>query len=158
MLSKRTDVPYKKNKNKNYTLKCKLIKKKKKSDSIILIFFKINIYPDILTKVFLFFSVDKDTCADNLCTNGGTCISGNSSSFDDTVYCICSDDYTGNTCETLITGRCLSDPCQNGGSCVETNNEQAPYQCDCGQGYPGSNCEGIVKVSLLLTIFSIGIS
>lgn len=128
--------------------------------------------------MFLFFSVDKDTCADNLCTNGGTCISGNSSyscqcpseftghqcetsikpdkcdyspcknggtclSFDDTVYCICSDDYTGNTCETLITGRCLSDHCQNGGSCVETNNEQAPYQCDCGQGYPGSNCEGI---------------
>lgn len=59
---------------------------------------------------------------------------------------VAKDACTGNTCET--PNKCLSHPCQNGGSCKETNNEQTPYTCDCGQGYPGSNCEGLLTYTL----------
>lgn len=89
-------------------------------------------------------------CNPNPCQNGGTCnefIRKSESNF----VCDCQTGFSGDLCETKDTctgnacetpNKCLSHPCQNGGSCKETNNEQTPYTCDCGQGYPGSNCEG----------------
>lgn len=64
---------------------------------------------------------------------------------------VAKDTCTGNSCET--PNKCLSHPCQNGGSCKETNNEQTPYTCDCGQGYPGSNCEGLFTYIVAWFIF-----
>lgn len=67
---------------------------------------------------------------------------------------VAKDTCAGNTCETLII--CLSHTCQNGESCVETNNEQTPYNCDCGKGYHESNCEGLFITNIIVSLFSKG--
>ena len=44
----------------------------------------------------------------------------------------------------LITDPCMGDPspCKNGGKCDDTRGSGAePYQCRCGQGWAGKNCE-----------------
>lgn len=89
-------------------------------------------------------------CNPNPCQNGGTCNESSLTSGSNFV-CVCQTGFSGELCETKDTCagntcethfKCLSHPCQNGGSCIETNNEQTPYKCECGEGYPGSNCEG----------------
>ena len=45
------------------------------------------------------------------------------------------------------TDECASSPCQNGGTCQDLVNQ---YQCNCDDGYEGTNCEIGRKNILLL--------
>ncbi|CEF59822.1 Epidermal growth factor-like domain and C-type lectin domain and von Willebrand factor, type A domain and MD domain and C-type lectin-like domain and C-type lectin fold domain-containing protein [Strongyloides ratti] len=61
------------------------------------------------------------------CYNGGTIIGNTTSS----VYCICPELYTGQTCQTVS--------CVNGG--ISINSGTA---CDCPPGFSGLNCQDVV--------------
>ncbi|XP_033631406.1 protein crumbs homolog 1-like isoform X4 [Asterias rubens] len=78
-----------------------------------------------------------DTCASHPCKNGGIC-----TAFPNAYLCRCPEDYSGVTCEVLISSQdqtaCASMPCVNG-ECVSTG--PAQFTCMCPAGWRGSNCD-----------------
>ena len=79
-----------------------------------------------------------DTCANQPCINGGTCVQEVNERF----ACLCPDRYTGVVCEDLV---CSVSPCQNGGRCIaEVVNGTEVQNCLCSLPYSGELCtEGI---------------
>ena len=79
-----------------------------------------------------------DTCANQPCINGGTCVQEVNERF----TCLCPDRYTGVVCEDLV---CSVSPCQNGGRCIaEIVNGTEMQNCLCSLPYSGELCsEGI---------------
>ncbi|PIK51277.1 putative basement membrane-specific heparan sulfate proteoglycan core protein-like [Apostichopus japonicus] len=74
-------------------------------------------------------------CEKEPCENGATCLTISNSLY----KCVCTEEYTGIHCETLV-GPCLSaEPCENGGSCLPIGADA--YQCMCPLGFSGLNCE-----------------
>ncbi|XP_030855816.1 fibropellin-1 [Strongylocentrotus purpuratus] len=101
-------------------------------------------------------------CRTSVCYNEGTCQIINGS-----YQCVCTDDFSGELCETP-TEPCSSSPCQNDGSChvVTAGDGSVYYICQCPEDYVGTNCEllsapqteagpiqGRVKVSFELSDF-----
>ena len=84
----------------------------------------------------------------NPCLHNGTCTNNEDYS---SYNCACTEKYTGNDCEILITP-CTYAPCQNGGSCEVLEDD---YKCDCPLGFYGKHCsEGMIilyKVILQVT-------
>ena len=82
------------------------------------------------------------TCAQNNCLNGGSCIATSNS-----TKCMCPDGYCGSKCEYKGAGElsldpCASDPCENNGKCVaHIGFLWNTYSCDCMKGYVGDVCE-----------------
>ena len=64
---------------------------------------------------------DPDVCTLNTCQNGGTCNEG----LCNTYTCDCTDEFTGDNCETPI---CQPDSCKNGGNCSVSDNV---IVCEC---------------------------
>ncbi|CAC5388395.1 unnamed protein product [Mytilus coruscus] len=73
----------------------------------------------------------KSFCASSPCKNNGQCVE---------VFrgykCICSSEYTGLTCKTLINP-CSRSPCKNNGTCTENGYE---YKCVCPKGFSSTDC------------------
>ena len=84
----------------------------------------------------------------NPCLHNGTCTNNEDYS---SYNCACTEKYTGNDCEILITP-CTDVLCQNGGSCEVLEDD---YKCDCPLGFYGKHCsEGMIilyKVILQVT-------
>ncbi|XP_071802496.1 uncharacterized protein [Asterias amurensis] len=78
-----------------------------------------------------------DTCASHPCKNGGIC-----TAYTNAYLCRCPQEYSGVTCEVLISSQdqtaCASMPCVNG-ECVSTG--PAQFTCMCPAGWRGSNCD-----------------
>ncbi|XP_077457335.1 versican a [Stigmatopora argus] len=73
-----------------------------------------------------------DSCAENICLNGGSCMMSGS-----IPTCSCAPGYDGDHCEADID-ECQSNPCRNGGTCVDG---VACFQCVCLPSYAGRFCE-----------------
>ncbi|EDQ89172.1 uncharacterized protein MONBRDRAFT_32603 [Monosiga brevicollis MX1] len=90
-----------------------------------------------------------DSCADNLCQNGATCVVTSNTSYD----CDCTDGWRGDLCANVscpdgytgpncdIMEVCNPSPCQHGGTCAAGNAEASNYTCSCTDEYIGDNCE-----------------
>ncbi|CAB1323563.1 unnamed protein product, partial [Coregonus sp. 'balchen'] len=61
-----------------------------------------------------------DYCEINVCSNGGTCVTGAGAPF----ICICPDGYTGDTCNDTEAGDVFSE-----------------YICKCQDGFDGVHCQ-----------------
>ncbi|XP_061623166.1 versican core protein-like [Phyllopteryx taeniolatus] len=73
-----------------------------------------------------------DTCTENICLNGGSCLMSGS-----ILTCSCAPGYGSDHCETDID-ECQSNPCRNGGTCVDG---MACFTCVCLPSYSGLFCE-----------------
>ncbi|XP_071823803.1 uncharacterized protein [Apostichopus japonicus] len=81
-------------------------------------------------------NADQNICAgdrNNLCENGGTCISFGSFVF----FCLCPNGFTGNLC-TQVQNACSTNPCQNGGTC--SLSDSSGFTCRCPIGFTGTTC------------------
>ncbi|XP_061672016.1 versican a [Syngnathoides biaculeatus] len=78
-----------------------------------------------------------DTCTENICMNGGSCLMTGS-----IQTCSCAPGYHGDHCETDID-ECQSNPCRNGGTCVDG---VACFTCVCLPSYSGLLCEEDTEV------------
>ncbi|XP_033757330.1 protein crumbs-like [Pecten maximus] len=74
-------------------------------------------------------------CHGDPCQNGGVC-----QEISNVSFCICSVQYTGATCGSLMD-LCVDNPCVNG-QCVTGNGS---YLCLCESGYTGYHCESDVN-------------
>ncbi|XP_024136860.1 milk fat globule EGF and factor V/VIII domain containing b isoform X5 [Oryzias melastigma] len=95
-----------------------------------------------LLAVCLPFGVNGGPCEVNMCSNGGTCVTGTGAPF----ICICPDGFSGETCNETETGPCNPNPCQNDGVCEATGHSRRgdvfnEYVCKCQPGYDGVHCE-----------------
>nr|XP_056711917.1 protocadherin Fat 4 [Euleptes europaea] len=99
-------------------------------------------------------SVDHDSCLENPCRNGGSCLRKLSVSPKFISYesvpviivsneplqpftCRCMAGYDGTLCEVDID-ECLPSPCHNGGTC---QNLVGGFSCSCSIGFTGMACE-----------------
>ncbi|KAL8207012.1 UNVERIFIED_CONTAM: Protocadherin Fat 4, partial [Gekko kuhli] len=99
-------------------------------------------------------SVDHDSCLQNPCQNGGSCLRKSSVSPKLINYesvpviivaneplqpftCRCMGGYDGPLCEVDID-ECLPSPCHNGGTC---QNLVGGFSCSCSNGFTGMACE-----------------
>ncbi|XP_047203090.1 milk fat globule EGF and factor V/VIII domain containing b isoform X4 [Girardinichthys multiradiatus] len=86
----------------------------------------------------LVFGVKGDPCAENVCNNGGTCVTGTGTPF----ICICPDGFSGETCNETETGPCSPNPCKNDGVCESRRGDVfTDYVCRCQPGFEGSYCQ-----------------
>ncbi|XP_075431297.1 lactadherin isoform X2 [Ascaphus truei] len=82
-------------------------------------------------------------CEENICLNGGTCLSNvNNSPF----YCLCPDGFTGTNCSETEKGPCHPNPCNNNAECKVLSKSRrgdtfAEYVCKCPPGYDGNHCQ-----------------
>ncbi|XP_058864928.1 neurogenic locus notch homolog protein 1-like isoform X2 [Acipenser ruthenus] len=79
---------------------------------------------------------DVNECLSNPCVQPGTlsCVPGVNQ-----YHCLCRTGYTGQHCESVIDS-CQSAPCQNGGACTVEPGTPLGYNCQCTQGFSGSDC------------------
>ncbi|KAF1386499.1 hypothetical protein PFLUV_G00095480 [Perca fluviatilis] len=94
----------------------------------------------------LVFGVNGDYCEVNVCTNGGTCVTGSGAPF----ICICPDGFSGETCNETETGPCNPNPCKNDAICEVTGHSRrgdvfSEYVCKCQQGFDGVHCQNSVQ-------------
>ncbi|XP_070302455.1 EGF-like repeat and discoidin I-like domain-containing protein 3 [Salvelinus sp. IW2-2015] len=92
------------------------------------------------------YTVNGDYCEINVCSNGGSCVTGPRSSF----ICICPDGYTGDTCNDTETGPCNPNPCKNDAFCDVTGQKRrgdvfSEYICKCQDGFDGVHCQNNVN-------------
>ncbi|CAD5124310.1 DgyrCDS12602 [Dimorphilus gyrociliatus] len=72
-------------------------------------------------------------CQVNPCQNGGTCrAEGN------TFTCLCTPQWSGRTCTTVVSNPCTNNPCRNGAQCVV---ESSGVSCICTTGWYGQVCD-----------------
>ena len=81
------------------------------------------------------------------CQNGGTCVNTRSS-----YACICTQWFSGSTCQNQLNYCKQFSPCSNGATCVSCYNNAncqlgSYYQCNCANGYAGTNCNGFTSSS-----------
>lgn len=78
---------------------------------------------------------DTSFCTVNPCFNGGSCVEGGSS-----FVCVCTSDYTGSLCGSLIDP-CVegSSICSAGASCVPSM-DGTDFDCQCPLGSGGDTC------------------
>ena len=76
--------------------------------------------------------INVDECANNPCTNSGTC-----SDLINDFACECVPGYSGKKCEVNVD-ECASNPCTNSGTCSDLIND---FACECIPGYSGKMCE-----------------
>lgn len=81
--------------------------------------------------------------------HGGICTAGTG---DSGYTCMCSNDYTGANCETMIvTDPCDPNPCMNGGTCSNNKSKgkghkhESMFTCQCTSDYTGTTCEDDVE-------------
>ncbi|KAK3095127.1 hypothetical protein FSP39_010625 [Pinctada imbricata] len=74
-----------------------------------------------------------NSCLNNYCVNGATCVNDSSSSY----TCACVPGFSGRFCESNIDD-CISKPCYFGGSCIDEVND---FHCDCPKLFTGKRCE-----------------
>ncbi|KAM9183218.1 lactadherin isoform 1-T1 [Dugong dugon] len=96
------------------------------------------------------FAFSGDFCDFNVCLNDGICLTGLDNG---PFYCLCSEGFTGPTCNETETGPCLPNPCQHNAECQVTNDSRrgdvfTQYICKCPQGYAGIHCETSCTVPL----------
>ena len=73
-----------------------------------------------------------DTCSNDLCLNGGSCLANGE--------CLCPPGYAGERCQTKrLTSQCGLVTCYNGGTCFIDN--QNEYACMCHHVFTGRFCE-----------------
>ncbi|KAG7237152.1 hypothetical protein INR49_032753, partial [Caranx melampygus] len=87
-----------------------------------------------------------DYCEVNVCSNGGTCVTGAGAPF----ICICPDGFTGETCNETETGPCNPNPCKNDAICEVTGHSRrgdvfSEYVCKCQPGFDGVHCQNNVN-------------
>ncbi|XP_066505740.1 milk fat globule EGF and factor V/VIII domain containing b isoform X1 [Hoplias malabaricus] len=100
----------------------------------------------LLSALFLLVCVSAvrgDYCEVNVCLNGGTCVTGVGKN---PFVCICSDGFTGDTCNETETGPCHPNPCKNDGICeVIANSGRGDvftgFVCKCQKGFEGVYCQ-----------------
>ena len=78
---------------------------------------------------------DTSFCTGNPCFNGGSCVEGSSS-----FVCVCTADYTGSLCGSLIDP-CVegASVCSAGASCVPSM-DGTDFDCQCPLGIGGDIC------------------
>uniref|UniRef100_A0A915E9U8 Uncharacterized protein n=1 Tax=Ditylenchus dipsaci TaxID=166011 RepID=A0A915E9U8_9BILA len=80
---------------------------------------------------------------DARCSGHGTCLprSGDSKNF----LCACNAGHYGNKCEKVVDYCALQSICMNNGECTnildDVNLAVVDYNCTCGKGFSGLNCE-----------------
>ncbi|XP_077570496.1 brevican core protein-like [Stigmatopora nigra] len=89
-------------------------------------------FPEPMTQLGAYCFKGIDSCAENICLNGGSCMMSGS-----IPTCSCAPGYGGDRCEADID-ECQSNPCRNGGTCVDGI---ACIQCVCLPSYAGRFCE-----------------
>uniref|UniRef100_A0A670YLY7 FAT atypical cadherin 4 n=1 Tax=Pseudonaja textilis TaxID=8673 RepID=A0A670YLY7_PSETE len=106
-------------------------------------------------------SVDHDSCLQNPCQNGGSClkklaVNPKLRSYDSVPViimaneplqpftCRCMPGYDGALCETDVD-ECFPSPCHNGGTC---HNLVGGFSCSCPTGFTGIACERDVNECL----------
>ncbi|XP_008309699.2 milk fat globule EGF and factor V/VIII domain containing b isoform X4 [Cynoglossus semilaevis] len=90
--------------------------------------------------------VNGDYCKVNVCSNGGTCVTGAGAPF----ICICPDGFSGDTCNETAIGPCVPNPCKNDGLCEVTGLTRrgdvfSEYICKCQPGFEGFHCQNNIN-------------
>ncbi|KAJ8033252.1 Delta-like protein 3 [Holothuria leucospilota] len=89
-------------------------------------------------------NVAGQVCSPSPCMNGGSCFE--TFSVETGFLCMCSSNFTGDTCETALPGgpvMCGFNTCGNGGTCSITS---GAIECTCTTGYTGPRCDTPVNI------------
>ena len=78
-------------------------------------------------------------CSTGPCSNNGTCLPSGAGGF----TCVCSGDYTGDTCQNRIDD-CQGVDCNNNGTCVDGDQS---FTCLCQQGFTGQLCDTTIAIT-----------
>ena len=79
-------------------------------------------------------------CSTGPCSNNGTCLPSGAGGF----TCVCSGDYTGDTCQNRID-HCQGVDCNNNGTCVDGDQS---FTCLCQQRFTGQLCDIIIDPAI----------